>query len=72
MGRMYVASVLMSISDTQPAEIAEVELQPTTPGAWAAWARTPDARQEVPAVSREDAAVAGPAAQPLEPAAGQA
>jgi hypothetical protein len=40
MGRMYVASVLMSISGkTRPAEVAETELKPMTPGAWAAWAR---------------------------------
>jgi hypothetical protein len=40
MGRLYVASVLMSISRKQPAKVAETELAPITPGAWAAWARS--------------------------------
>ena len=40
MGRMYVASILTSISGrTQPAEAVETELVPMTPGAWVAWAR---------------------------------
>lgn len=38
MGRLYVASVLMSISRKQPAPVEEAELAPMTPGAWAAWA----------------------------------
>jgi hypothetical protein len=44
MGRMYVASVLLGITDkSQPAKVAEVELEPIVPGAWAAWAKGLDA-----------------------------
>jgi hypothetical protein len=38
MGRMFVASVLMSVSRKQPADVVDTELGPIVPGAWAAWA----------------------------------
>ena len=44
MGRMYVASVLTAITGKQPAKIADVELKPIAPGAWAAWATARDPR----------------------------
>ncbi len=48
MGRMYVASVLLAITGkSEPAKVAEVELEPIVPGAWAAWAKAPDAAQAV-------------------------
>jgi hypothetical protein len=49
MGRLYVASVLMSISSKpQPAKTSEDELKPMAPGAWAAWARDWDAQPASP------------------------
>jgi hypothetical protein len=40
MGPLYVASVLMSItSNGQSPKVAEAELEPIVPGAWAAWAK---------------------------------
>ncbi len=48
MGRMYVASVLLAITGKrQPAKVEDVELEPIPPGAWAAWAKGPDAAQTV-------------------------
>jgi hypothetical protein len=60
MGRIYVASVLMSISGrTHPATVAGTELKPMTPGAWAAWARDWD-EQQARLTARPTAAATSP------------
>jgi hypothetical protein len=69
MGRLYVASVLSAISRRQPATVADVELKPITPGAWAAWARV-DSQLPVPAAEPQIAPV--PVATTLKPVAGRA
>lgn len=52
MGPTYVASVLLTMtSKRETAKVAEVELEPIIPGAWAAWAKRQDAAQ----VARTDA-----------------
>lgn len=39
MGRLFVAGVLLQIIRKPAEEVAEVELEPIEPGAWAAWAQ---------------------------------
>lgn len=67
MGRMYVAGVLLSITGrSEPANVAEVELEPIIPGAWAAWAKGPATAQTVG--TGEAATTTSPVATKLAPA----
>lgn len=46
MGRLYVASVLISLSGKgQSTKVAEEQLAPIVPGAWAAWAKSYEVKQ---------------------------
>ena len=70
MGRMYVASVLISNSSTpKPAKTADVELAPIVPGAWAAWARNRDEQPSREATAPSAAPTTGTT---LRPAASKA
>ena len=70
MGRLYVASVLISNNTNKatPAKTADVELAPIVPGAWAAWARNWD---EQPSSDGTALAVPTPSTT-LRPAASKA
>jgi hypothetical protein len=72
MGRLYVASVLISISGKpQPARTPAVDLEPIVPGAWAAWARSWDA-QSASSTAVPKAAPASPTTPTLRPAGSKA
>lgn len=65
MGRMYVASVLLAITGkSQPAKVAEVELEPIVAGAWAAWAKRPEAAP----TARSSGPTTAPAGLDVKPA----
>jgi hypothetical protein len=71
MGRMYVASILIAISGIdQTPKVADVELKPITPGAWAAWAKNNEA-EPMPMTAGPKIAPS-PAATPLQRAGSQA
>ncbi len=57
MGRHYVASVLISITGSEPVKVADVELKPITPGAWAAWAKEDEPMAAATAVKPAEAPV---------------
>ncbi len=70
MGRLYVTSVLITLSGKgQSTKVAEEQLAPIVPGAWAAWAKRNDAEQTV-APARTP--VNAPAVPILQPAGSKA
>ena len=50
MGRMFVARILVEMSQPQPRPQPDAELAPIEPGAWAAWAKS-FADETAPAVA---------------------
>lgn len=66
MGRLFVASVLMSLH-AKPANRTtgpEPELEPMVPGAWAAWARSWENRQAETPTSTETRPAPAPILRP--------
>lgn len=51
MGSIFVGKVLMSMYGQPAKAVADAELEPIKPGAWAAWARSSAGEQATPAVS---------------------
>jgi len=71
MGRMYVSGVLLSISaKSQPDKVADVELKPIVPGAWAAWAKRSEA--EPTRQAAQTAVAPSPAIATLKPSGSKA
>jgi hypothetical protein len=66
MGRLYVASVLISISGKgQTRQAIEADLAPIVPGSWAAWARKTEPQPAVAPAAR-------PAVTTLQPVGSKA
>jgi hypothetical protein len=67
MDKMFLGKVLMSFYDSPSKPVAETELEPIKPGAWAAWAEGYRDAQAATAAAPSAAKVSGRVADPFTP-----